>query len=976
MSNQLNPDLLPLPKQLQDSAVLVFEQLLASYNSKTKAMLDGHLDSHPLIKSQLLRVFALSEFVGETVLAECDWFLEFLLQNQGDDKKQLKSYLAELLSESSNTDECSQGLRQKLIQVRNRCMVFIIWRDLNRLADLHETTDFMSSLADNLIGFALHILYEEACLQKGSPVGGVSGKHQKMVVLALGKLGGFELNLSSDVDLVFAYPEAGECEGTGMPNQRFFLELAQNLIKVLDQTSVDGFVFRVDMRLRPYGESGALVANFNAMEIYYAQQGREWERYAWLKARACAGDIPAGEEIIQVLRPFVYRRYLDFGSIESLRLMKARMDGIGRGHKSNQEMERNLKLGPGGIRDVEFIVQLQQLIWGGRYPELQITGFMAALQALVILDLLDRQIAEKLQLAYVFFRNSEHALQAIRDQQTQLLPEDSEDQARIALALGFSSYAQYLKQEDQHKNFVKGEILNESESEQVPSSNWVTLWHTGDLDSLVAYIENLGIYSGEQTEDAYSKRLKTARARLHAALAQLRKARDQPRVGGRGRKRLDMLMPLLLDFLVELPHPLRTLERCVKILESVLRRSSYLVMLQENPAVLKGLLQLVANSGYIASELARNPWLIDEIIDPRTLDSKADKASLLEMLDESLGRSEPDLENFIEVIRNFKESITFAVAAGELNGSLPLMRVSDYLSFSAEAILQRTFEFAFREATAQFEDKVTASDETSAAANGEAFIIVGYGKLGGIELGPASDLDLVFLHDMAPSRAQFLYRLARRLIHILTIRTRSGGLFEIDTRLRPSGRDGTMVSSIEAFERYQQTSAWTWEHQALVRARFVAGDAALGRKFEALRIKLLTRARDRIALRKQVVDMRERMHKSAGKGKAVKQARGGIVDIEFIVQFLVLAWASEYPEICFYTDKVRILEALGRVGLLDGQDVERLTQAYLGLRAEQHLTALDLPDQGRALQAIERYHDWVSEIWSRVLLNNDKIPGH
>ena len=943
-----------LPDSLRTIAEQAFANLLDYYSPEQKVALVDYLCSSLQVESQLHRTLALSEFVGDVALANPDWFFEFLLQNQGGTKHQLQGYLAELEHENpaptAGASDALSSLRRKLIQLRNRCMVFIIWRDLNQLSDLDETTCAMSQLADCLINYALAYLYEESCQLRGVPIGAVSGQPQKLVVLALGKLGGFELNLSSDVDLVFAYPEAGVCKGSSVPNQSFFLELAQNLIKVLDHTAVDGFVFRVDMRLRPYGESGALVSSFNAMEVYYSRQGREWERYAWVKVRACAGDVCAGAEIINTLRPFVYRRYLDFGSIESLRIMKARMDRVGRNHKTGQELKRNLKLGPGGIRDIEFIVQLQQLIWGGRYPELQLNGFMPAMQELINLKLLERDTADRLREAYVFLRRSEHVLQAIGDKQTQLLPDNLVDQERLAVALGFANYEQYLVEEKQYRDFVQGELQHEAEEEEAYTGLWESLWHTGDQNTLEPYFD---AGAGASTQAMHQ-------------LKRLKASRDQPRVGGRGQQRLDALMPHLLSCLVELPHPLRTLERCVKILESVLRRSSYLVMLQENEAVLKRLLQLVANSGYIAAELALNPWLIDEIIDPRMLKPEDDRASLLNMLDISLGRVDSDLENFIEVIRTFKESITFAVAVGELDGNLPLMRVSDYLSFSAEAILQRAFEFAWYEVNGQFDQKVKSADLGDGR---RSFAIIGYGKLGGIELGPASDLDLVFLHDMDASQSPFLYRLARRLIHILTIRTRSGGLFEIDTRLRPSGSDGTMVSSIDAFENYQLNSAWTWEHQALVRARFVAGDPGLGRKFDRLRTSLLTRPRNHRELREQVLAMRERMLKSASKQGGVKQSRGGIVDIEFIVQYLVLAWANKYPQVCRHTDNVRILEALGQAKLLDCREVQRLIEAYLGLRAEQHLAALDLPDQGRALQAIERYHDWISAIWDRVLLD-------
>ncbi|MBV1907560.1 MAG: bifunctional [glutamate--ammonia ligase]-adenylyl-L-tyrosine phosphorylase/[glutamate--ammonia-ligase] adenylyltransferase [Pseudomonadales bacterium] len=936
-----------LPPALREVAEQSLALIIENCALAQQTALNNYLSLQPQVKTSLLKILALSDYVKKIALADTQWFIEFVIREHWASRVTLSDYIASLSTGGPARDNAE--LRRALIQIRNRCLVLIVWRDLTRIADMRETTACMSLMADQLIEYALTRLYHNACERHGTPVGDTSGKAQKLCVIALGKLGGYELNLSSDVDLVFAYPEAGVTDKTGKSNQGFFLELAQDLIKTLDRTTVDGFVFRVDMRLRPYGESGALVCNFSAMEIYFAQQGREWERYAWVKARACAGDLTAGEMLIAMLKPFVYRRYLDFGSIDSLRIMKQRMDGPGSRKAPSKEKASNVKLGPGGIRDIEFIVQLRQLIWGGRYPELKLSGFEASLEALIRRGLIEKKLAARLHEAYIFFRDSEHALQAMRDEQTQLLPEKKLDQLRLAVALGFTDFAAYAEAYHVYRTYAIEELEEHSNTAGAEVNPWETQWQNPDQDQ-DKYADTQALLS------AFEDPLRTINL-----FQQLRTSRDQPRVGARGRSRLDELMPVLLSELVKGANPLRTLERCVKILEAVLRRSSYLVLLLENPLVLKRLLDLTSKSGYIAGELAKNPWLIDEIIDPRILDDRLDLKAMRGLLDTELLKVDADLENFIEVIRNFKESITFAVAAGELNGDISVMHVSDYLTYAAEAILHRACDFALRE---------TAEKYTTENALRSSFAIIGYGKLGGNELGPASDLDLVFLHDMSSSSGQFLYRLARRLVHILTIRTRSGGLYEIDTRLRPSGNAGTMVSPIAAFERYQKETAQIWEHQALVRARAVAGDPALCDKFEKLRIELLTQKRDRSELREQVVNMRQRMHKNMPKSEDVKRASGGMVDIEFIVQYLVLAWASEYPEICTYTDNVRILRALGNCGVLNEQDVGRLTEAYLELRAENHRSSLDIPDQRRALQTIQRYHGWVTDCWERVLLSN------
>ena len=761
---------------------------------------------------------------------------------------------------------------------------------------------------------------------------------QRLVVLALGKLGAGELNLSSDVDLVFTYPEAGETS-SGETNQQFFVRVGQQLIQALDAMTVDGFVFRVDMRLRPFGASGPLAVDFGNLEDYYATQGRDWERYALMKARPCAGDRESGAALLRALRPFVFRRYLDFGAIEALRDMKARL--VAERHQSD-----DVKLGPGGIRDVEFCAQMQQMIWGGRERRLQSPRLLEVLPVLGELGLLEQAQVDGLLAGYRFLRDTEHSLQAEADRQTQQLPSTLEGRLRLATCRGFPDWHSFLGTLDGHRDLIRQVFASLLGAQPESEDEATALWRDP------ADVERLERFGFVDTQA------------VSGLLLGLVSARDRPSVSANARTRLDRLMPLLLQSLQRVAGDGRAdliLQRVMPILRAVLRRSAYLSLLAENPNTLEHLLDLVGTSLWIAQQLAEHPVFFDALFDGRQLTVLPDREALAHGLAEELDAAGADEERALNVLREFKNHHVFSVALAEVRGTLPLMKVSDALSFLAEAVLDAALKMAWEGNLERFPEY----------AEHRPFIIVAYGKLGGIELGPGSDLDLVFVHDLPASAGPFLQRLVRRLLHVLTAPTYSGSLYEIDTRLRPSGGAGTMVSSIDAFAEYQEKRAWIWEQQALVRARPVVGDAHLASRFTALRRQILGRERDRDQLAAEILKMRERIseHLLEDEEADLKRGAGGIVDIEFMVQYLVLAWAHEHPSLTEFTDNVRILEAVERLELLPAGAADRLRAAYLALRAEWHRSVLDIPDRERASQTLAQYRDEVRSVWALVFAN-------
>lgn len=932
--------------------------------------------------TQMPAVLAVSDFVAEQLRRDpaMAWRLvegDLLARSLGPGE------MGELLAAqlAGVTDE--QELGRVLRRFRQQQQVRIIWRDLTRQAATMQTTRELSDMADACIEQAYRWLYDRLCESAGVPTG-YNGEPQHMVILGMGKLGAQELNLSSDIDLIFGYAEAGETQGgrRSISNQEFFIRLGQRLIKALDAITVEGFVFRVDMRLRPYGDSGALVFSFDALEQYYQSQGRDWERYAMIKARVVAGDQAAGADLLAMLKPFVFRRYLDFAAIEALRNLKLMIQR----EVQRRGLQDNVKLGSGGIREIEFIGQAFQLIHGGRDRSLQQRPILPVLDVLAANAYLPDQAVDELKGAYLFLRDTEHALQAIDDRQTQMLPTDPQSQDRVAFALGFDDWDMFRAALDRHRDRVArhfaGVIADPDEDEQQEASQydqWIPLWE-GSLDPDQAV---------EQLREAGFARPDEA-LRLLSALTASGQLRAMQRVG---RERLDVFMPRLLCMAAEHADPDLALERVLPLVGAVARRSAYLLLLTENPGALRELLVLCAASPWIAEQITRYPVVLDELLNAGRLYRPPETEELVDELRQQLMRiPADDLEQQMEVLRYFKRAHVLRVAASEIAGTLPLMKVSDYLTWIAEAILQQVLQLAWRELSARH--GVPRRRDGSACELD--FVIIGYGKVGGIELGHGSDLDLVFIHDGDPQTEtdgpkpiegnKFYTRLGQRIIHILSTQTTSGALYEVDMRLRPSGESGLLVSSLESFARYQREDAWTWEHQALVRARVLAGCKRLSHRFLNLRAEVLGHQRDEAELRAEVAGMRHKMRDNLGtsstRGGAadlafepsgvfdLKQDAGGIVDIEFMVQYAVLAWSCRFPELLRYTDNIRILDGLRDAGLIAAEDVEHLQEAYKAYRAAAHRLALQ-KQPGKV--SGDQFHDFrhcVIALWQRWLADN------
>lgn len=833
-----------------------------------------------------------------------------------------------------------QGLSRSLRCFRRQQMVRIIWRDLAGWAPLAETLEDLSALADACVDQSLERLYGWACAEMGAPrdEGGVQ---QYLVVLGMGKLGARELNLSSDIDLIFAFPAHGETDGPRrLSNEQFFTRLCQRLVQSLDNQDAGGFVFRVDTRLRPFGESGPLAMSFAAMEDYYQTQAREWERYAMIKARVVAGDQQAGAELMAMLRPFVYRRYLDFSVIESLRDMK----GLISQELKRKGMADNIKLGPGGIREIEFIGQAFQLVRGGRDPDLQIRPILPVLQLLREKDLLPDFVVRELTEAYEFLRRVENCLQAWQDRQTHSLPEDQLGRLRLARAMGFEDWKGLYDQLDQHRQRVQAQFDQvfaapqaEAESEQ---HSLGALWCDRlERDEALEVLFDAGFRHPADTL---------------ARLEQLRGSHACRALGARGRQRLEQLMPLLLEAVGGTDAPDQVVERLIPLVEAIARRTAYIALLVERPLALSQLVRLSAQSRWISHELVRHPLLLDELLDARRLYAPLHRAELEAELDSLLEPLDAeDLEQQMECLRQFMQSNMLRVAAADVTDVIPLMVVSDYLTEIAEVVTARVLQIAWTHLVA------SNGRPTQILGDDTGFAVIGYGKLGGIELGYGSDLDLVFLHGGLDPNAMtdgersvgnnvFYIRMGQRMIHMLTTRTPSGLLYEADMRLRPSGDSGMLVSSLDAFEDYQNNEAWTWEHQALLRARPVAGDKKVIERFQQVRREVLSRERDPEKLRNEVCEMRQKMRDAldkSGKGQFdLKQGLGGIADIEFMVQYAVLRWAYQYPDLLDWTDNIRLLQSLSKHQLLEGAAADELADAYRALRAASHRNSLqDVP---------------------------------
>ena len=888
------------------------------------------------VRASLPRVFAGSDFLAESCTRDPQLLAALL--GRGELSRRLAP--EELAARAPQFDAATaeSEVQRTLRRWRRYELARIAWRDLAGWADLPETLADLSAFADAAIrsaaAFARHALVE----RYGEPRS-ASGEVQPLVVIGMGKLGGGELNFSSDVDLVLLFPEHGDTDGTrSIANEEFFTRLAQALVRLLEAPTADGFVLRVDLRLRPFGSSGPVVASFAAFEDYLPRHGRDWERYAWIKARALTAPDRYAELEAAAVRPFVYRRYLDYGVFESLREMKALIER----EVERRELADDVKLGPGGIREIEFIVQALQLTRGGRDRQLQTPALRTALERLGETHVLPAAAVAQLAAAYVFLRRLENRLQMLDDAQVHTLPAEPRARARIAHAMGLADWPALCAALEAQRARVRAHfhevILGGGRADA--STVRIDLGRFWDSEAETAALEESLAAAG------FTESAEAARLLLELRGSHLVRKLDEP-----GRRRLQALLPALLADIAASGAQLAVLRRILRIIEATGKRSAYFALLRENAAARARLVELVGHGEFLAAQIAAHPLLLDELIDARLLSQLPTRDSLAADLAERLGQlqAEEDPERQVEALCHFQSAALFRIAVADLTGAMPLMRVSDRLTDVAELIVARAMELGWRQITAQF------GVPTCGDGRPVNICAVGYGKLGGMELGYSSDLDLVFLHDSHGERQEtsgpkpidnqlFFVRLAQRIVHLLTMHSAAGRLYEVDVRLRPSGKGGLLVTNIEAFAEYQRREAWTWEHQALLHARSVAGFAPLRAEFERVRLEVLCHHVRRESLRTEVREMRARMRRELAKGDAghfdIKQDAGGIADIEFLAQYWALAWAERYPPVVLFADTIRQLESLASADLIPQATADVLTDAYRAYRASAHHRSL------------------------------------
>ncbi|MCZ6559818.1 MAG: bifunctional [glutamate--ammonia ligase]-adenylyl-L-tyrosine phosphorylase/[glutamate--ammonia-ligase] adenylyltransferase [Gammaproteobacteria bacterium] len=913
-----------LPSILRGQTASRLREILAA-----DPKLDPLLSADPGLRTQLLRVLSLSPFACGIMTGRPDLLLA-ILHRVGKRPDSPAARLHEYL------DRFPVDPMQALRLWRQEMILEVIWRDLNGLSNLSQTLDDLSICADLALQAANRIATRELAEKYGLPKD-LDGRMQELVILAMGKLGGGELNLSSDIDLIFLYPSAGTTDGPRqLDNQQYFQRLGQRIIYLLDEVTEQGRVYRMDMRLRPFGDAGPLVLSFNALEIYLQENGRDWERYAYVKARAVTGAALSEDLFNDVLRPFVYRRYLDYGVFESLRDMR---EMIAR-EVARRDLRENIKLGPGGIREIEFIAQCLQLVRGGSQPALRRRSLMEVLPVLEKHRFLPAEAASELAEAYQFLRDLENRIQAMEDRQTHDLPADDLARAMLASSMSrpdWSQLVQTLRWHTQKVSHWFDRLIpqpatdDEQETRQAFSGMW-----DGSLSDADA-IRLLREMNCPEPAPVL------AELRAFAAGSLFRRL-DQP-----GSDRLKQLLPSIVTGAVSRSDAPLVLKRLCKVLEAVGRRSAYFAMLSENPAALERLIELCGGSDFLTQQIAESPLLLDELLDPNLLNVVPDRKQFVDELDNRIQAAPADdLEQQHNALRRFQNASVFRVALADLDKRLPLMKVSDRLTDIAELVLDRSLQLSW---TALHERQPVPVQTMVAMTPG--FLVLGYGKLGGLELGYGSDLDLVFLHetgllwpqDKLEDGVLFYGRLGRRLVSFLSMQTPTGRLYEVDMRLRPSGQAGLLVSSFEAFSQYQKKEAWTWEHQALLRARPVAGDERLALRFNELRAEVLTRHVHQDGLAEQVSRMRAKMREElsrSGSGQFdIKQDAGGIADIEFLVQYLVLREARRNAKLIEWSDNMRQLEALSDCGVLQPEQSRMLMEAYLAYRARLHHLSLE-----------------------------------
>lgn len=918
-----------------------------------------------MAQKDLLYVLSMSDFIGKTLLQypkECaDIIVKGGLTDPYfslDPSDAIESTIVDGLSDIE--------LKKRLRILRRTRMMAIAWRDLTGLADIEETLVSLSNLAEGIVITTIDVVRHSLFKAFGDALD-KNGLSMPLLVLGMGKLGGGELNFSSDIDLIFSYPYDGTTVGGSrqISHQEFFAKVVQRVSNFLSEVTVDSFCYRIDLRLRPFGDAGALVSSFDALSIYYETQGRTWERYALVKAKLL-GDYKNwrnyGDELIELLRPFVYRRYLDYGAIESLRKLKRMIETEVRRRKLNG----NFKLGKGGIREIEFVAQVFELMRGGRIPELAERSLRKTLVNLAKLQLLPDDVCKNLDSCYVYLRRLENVIQEFSDMQTQTLPTDEKTQKKLAIVMNKTSYEALLSELDVimtevHKEFCRVIKDEENESKQT-QEEIVALWEsplTADemVDSLLPFMT--------ETNDAKA---------FAQSIIDLRTSLSRLPVGPVGRETLIYLMPKLIKLIAKEKDPAKLFKMVANLIERIALRTTYLQLLLENDNARCRLVTLFNENKFASELICAHPILLDELIAPRYFTAPPKTSEYSAWLRETLLRIDAnDLEEQMEELRLFKKVMVLRIAMSDRAESLPLMKISDSLTFLAEAIVATVAMLAWDQTAERFGAPIGHDKQDP------GFAVIGYGKLGGIELGYKSDLDMVFIRKTESTLTDgsnpiqtdvFYQRLVQRMLHLCTTKMVGGSLYDLDMRLRPDGDSGLLITDTQGFYEYQNNRAWTWEHQALVRARPIYGSKDVIDEFNQIREKILRKKRDNEQLKKDVLEMRMKMRKhldrSSDKLFDLKEGLGGVVDIEFIAQYLTLKEAPNHPDMVLWSDNVRIFDECERLEILSAEDVKTLKDAYLEIRGFYHrLSLADVP----RLVAVEETPPLTKEvikIWNKL----------
>jgi glutamate-ammonia-ligase adenylyltransferase len=930
------------------------ESIAAIVRKHRETLSEGHPPPRASIESQtdgvsLDKALAGSDFIARSLASAATW--KALAPGIGNARA--VGEITETINQiAASTDNLSPALRR----IRNQEIARIGWRDLAGMAPLSEVITALSELADASIEAALSQAHHETVERFGEPIGETSGKPVRMTVFGLGKLGGRELNMSSDVDLIFAFQESGVTDGPkSISNHEFFIKVGQRLIDLLQRPTAEGIAFRVDMRLRPNGESGPLALSFDAIDHYYLTHGRDWERYALIKARPVAGDREAGDILLSGIRPFVYRKYLDFGAIDAIRSMKSLIEQ----ELAKKSLAHNVKLGRGGIREIEFIVQSHQLIFGGRNHRLQTQSLYDALEELARSEVLPATTCAELREHYEFLRTVEHRLQILDDRQTHTLPSDELALARVAYASGFQHPDALLNRltivtDAVHRQFESVFRYEESEPQQTPDI-FQTLWRSAMANEC-------------DTESCRGTAFGDPE-KIVDLLASIPRSRFYQSFSREGRERLDRLMPVVLARCADSEDPDTALARVTFVIQSIGRRSAYLAMLYENQLALSQLVKLVCASSEVSQWIAQHPVILDELLDPIAGFEALDDKSITQELGRKLDDLSDDLEAAMERLREFRQAFTLRVAAADLAGLIDTQGVATALSALARAVLIQSVRLAER--------TLNAIDKPDEAMLG----IIAYGKLGSGELGYHSDLDIVFVFEepdgesgeRASARRHYFGRLVQRLTHILTTKTPAGDAYMIDTRLRPSGNSGTVVTPLRAYAEYLEHDAWTWEHQALVRARLVVGSPSMQVTFDRIRNHLLCQARDIDTLKADVLSMRRRMWEHQNKERKaddefhLKHDPGGLIDIEFLCQYWVLAHAAHHPSLTALTSNRDIIAELNALGLLSRPHAQALAQALETYLAHENAIKLRRGESRVHAERFKAERESVRSIWVLTL---------